>query len=66
VLGTAVLDAAGMARVGADLGWGNHAISAIYGGDAVFGPSLAILTQIVQPNTVTVLTAPPDPPSETR
>jgi hypothetical protein len=58
-LGTVALDSTGVARVGADLGWGSHTISAIYTGDAVFGPSLATMTQIVQANTVTALTATP-------
>ena len=58
-LGTVALDATGVARLGADLGWGSHTISAIYTGDAVFGPSLATMTQIVQANTVTALTATP-------
>jgi hypothetical protein len=55
VLGTAPLDPEGRARLSTEVGWGSHAVSAIYSGDDVFGPSLGNLTQIIQANTATTL-----------
>jgi soluble P-type ATPase len=55
VLGTAGLDSEGRARFSAELGWGSHAVSAIYSGDEIFGPSLGTVNQIIQANTATTL-----------
>jgi heavy metal translocating P-type ATPase len=59
VLATVTLDAAGSARYETALGWGSHAVSAIYAGDATFGPSLATMTQVTVANTATSLSATP-------
>jgi cation-transporting ATPase V/Cu+-exporting ATPase len=59
-LATVPLDLAGIARVEANLGWGSHAISAIYSGDVIFGPSVATITQLIQAQTVTSLSATPN------
>jgi hypothetical protein len=58
-LATVPLDGAGSARVEADLGWGRHTVSAMYSGDATFGPSVATTTQLIQARTATDLTATP-------
>jgi hypothetical protein len=59
-LATVPLDPGGIARVEANLGWGSHAVSAIYSGDDTFAPSLATITQLIQTNTVTSLSATPN------
>jgi hypothetical protein len=59
VLATVTLDATGHARYQAALGWGSHAISTIYAGDATFAPSLATMTQVTVANTATSLSATP-------
>ena len=55
VLGTAALDAEGRARFSTELGWGSHAVSAIYSGDDVLSPSVGSLNQIIQASTATTL-----------
>ena len=54
-LGTAELDPAGVARLDVELGWGSHTISAAYGGDATFAPSVVTVPHIIQAKTATTL-----------
>jgi hypothetical protein len=62
-LGTATLNGTGMATFSASsLAPGQHAISAVYGGDALNLPALsATLTQTVQENTTTTVTSSANP-----
>jgi hypothetical protein len=61
LLGVAHLDPEGTARLTTALGTGSHAISAIYGGDDTFGPSLATMTHVVP-----AATSPGDEAGESR
>jgi hypothetical protein len=58
-LATIPLDLDGVARLDANLGWGSHALSAIYSGDATFGPSVTTINQLIQAHTMTSLSVKP-------
>ncbi|MGH8992742.1 MAG: Ig-like domain-containing protein [Acidimicrobiia bacterium] len=58
-IGVAAVGVDGAARASATLGEGTHTVSALYGGDAAFGPSLATMTHGAGPSRTSHLAAPP-------